>query len=90
MTSLDQNMASLVERGLVDMEEARGKAKDPGEFARLVALPNRQSLNGHTPTAPNGAPTPRPPGGAPPEEKPKAPPLNPAARGAQFRPGYQK
>lgn len=38
MQTLDQSLATLVERGLVKHEDARMKAKDPGEFERLVAL----------------------------------------------------
>ncbi len=91
MQSLDQHMAGLVERGLVDFEEAKTKAKDPGEFARLVALPHtaRPAANGVANGVANGTPRPNP---APPaaSEPPKPPPANPAGRGAQFRPGYQK
>src|SRR5579885_2839766 len=36
MHTLDQYLASLVSRGLVSMEEARNKAKDPHEFGRLL------------------------------------------------------
>lgn len=75
MQSLDQNMAMLVERGLVDFEEARAKAKDPGEFARLAALGKTATL----PVAPAPSNTP-PPAQTPP----------PPVRGGQFRPGYQK
>jgi twitching motility protein PilT len=38
MTTLDQALAKLVERGLVDREEAKSRAKDPGEFERLLDL----------------------------------------------------
>lgn len=38
MQTLDQCLTILVERGLVTVEDARAKAKDPGEFDRLVAL----------------------------------------------------
>ena len=38
MHTLDQSLATLVEGGLVTFEEARSKAKDAGEFERLVAL----------------------------------------------------
>ena len=82
MQSLDQNMASLVERGLVDFEEARAKAKDPGEFARLAALGQRSTL----PVQP--ATVPPKDGQTPPDQTPPAAP--PAVRGSQFRPGYQK
>lgn len=45
MQTLDQGLARLVERGLVDVNVARSKAKDPGEFMRIV------SLGATTPTA---------------------------------------
>lgn len=38
MQSLDQSLASLVDRSLVNVEDARAKAKDPFEFDRLVQL----------------------------------------------------
>jgi len=38
MTTLDQSLVTLVEKGLVTMEDARARAKDPGEFDRLLAL----------------------------------------------------
>ncbi len=38
MITLDQSMANLVARGLVAFEDAFQKAKDPGEFKRLVDL----------------------------------------------------
>ncbi len=82
MQSLDQNMAMLVERGLVDFEEARSKAKDPGEFARLAALGRPSTL----PVSPPAADAPKD-GSSPPIQTPAQPP---AVRGSQFRPGYQK
>jgi twitching motility protein PilT len=38
MNTLDQSLASLVERGLVDVEDARARAKDPSDFERLASL----------------------------------------------------
>ena len=38
MTTLDQSLVTLVEKGLVTVEDARARAKDPGEFDRLLAL----------------------------------------------------
>ncbi|CAN5529843.1 type IV pilus twitching motility protein PilT [soil metagenome] len=43
MTTLDQSLAFLVERGLVDPEEALSRAKDPGEFRRLLELDRNAS-----------------------------------------------
>jgi twitching motility protein PilT len=36
MQTLDQSLAHLVERGLVDREDARARATDPNEFDRLL------------------------------------------------------
>jgi twitching motility protein PilT len=38
MNTLDQSLSVLVEKGIVSLEEARTRAKDAGEFDRLVAL----------------------------------------------------
>ncbi|MBL1152418.1 MAG: type IV pilus twitching motility protein PilT [Armatimonadetes bacterium] len=43
MHTLDQSLARLVEQGLVRHDEARSRAKDPGEFDRLVALAHGKS-----------------------------------------------
>jgi len=50
MHTLDQYMAKLVEGGLVELEEAKSKAKDPGEFMRIM------NSGGNKPAQPaNGA-----------------------------------
>lgn len=77
MQSLDQNMARLVEMGLVSYEEAKSRAKDQGEFERLINLSgpadrgSKPPSTGSPPAVTNSNPTP------------------PGVRGAQFRPGYQ-
>ncbi|MFM9873514.1 MAG: type IV pilus twitching motility protein PilT [Fimbriimonadaceae bacterium] len=38
MLTLDQSLSRLVESGLVELDEARSKAKDPFEFDRIVSL----------------------------------------------------
>jgi twitching motility protein PilT len=38
MNTLDQSLANLVERGLVDIEDARLRAKDPADFERIASL----------------------------------------------------
>jgi twitching motility protein PilT len=78
MQSLDQNMAKLVEMGIVTLEDARLRSKDPGEFERLVTLA-KVGANG---TVQNQVANTT-------EQKPQAP-VNPVVRGAQFRPGYQR
>ncbi|MCW5936100.1 MAG: type IV pilus twitching motility protein PilT [Fimbriimonadaceae bacterium] len=55
MQTLDQSLATLVEKGLVSVEDARSKAKDPGEFGRLVAL---SDAGGKHPGAAANAPGP--------------------------------
>ncbi|HQU18558.1 MAG TPA: type IV pilus twitching motility protein PilT [Fimbriimonadaceae bacterium] len=45
MHTLDQSLARLVEQGLVRHDEARSRAKDPGEFDRLVALAQGKSAH---------------------------------------------
>ena len=75
MQSLDQNMARLVEMGLVSYEEAKSRAKDQGEFERLINLGQ--------PSGGKGGSTPNPPA------VPTSSQTPPGVRGAQFRPGYQ-
>lgn len=74
MQSLDQNMAKLVEMGIVSHEDAKMRAKDPGEFERLLNL-SKPVGGSITPNANSGDAT----------KSPAPPPI----RGAQFRPGYQ-
>src|SRR5579871_1984537 len=38
MNTLDQSLSILVEKGVISHEEAKSRAKDAGEFERLVAL----------------------------------------------------
>ena len=38
MNTLDQSLSVLTEKGLIDVEDARARAKDPGEFDRLMSL----------------------------------------------------
>lgn len=38
MNTLDQSLSVLVEKGIIDHDEAKSHAKDAGEFERLVAL----------------------------------------------------
>ncbi len=78
MQTLDQSLARLVEAGQVDIEEAQSKAKDRGEFMRIVSVGASRAAK----PAESSAPT-------PPSEPPTAPP--PAApsgpvRGQPFRP----
>lgn len=78
MQTLDQSLANLVERSLVSLEEARSRAKDPGEFDRLVSLSKGkgegQSSGRVAPSA--GPTTPQKPGGG--------------VQNQPNRPGYRK
>ncbi len=41
MHTLDQSLAQLVEKALVDHADAKAKAMDPGEFERLISADTR-------------------------------------------------
>jgi twitching motility protein PilT len=43
MNTLDQSLAGLVEKGIVTLEDARAKAKDPGEFDRQLQISNESA-----------------------------------------------
>ncbi len=43
MQTLDQGLARLVERGLVDLEVARSRAKDAAEFMRIVSIGTKKA-----------------------------------------------
>jgi twitching motility protein PilT len=79
MQTLDQSLASLVERGIVDMEDARVRAKDPGEFGRLVALSEQPRTPEASPAAGPGVP------GQPPGQTPSA-----GVRGQPNRPAFRR
>lgn len=83
MQSLDQSLARLVQRGLVEREDARVKAKDPMEFERLIGdgdfrpQAGQSSSQSQEPFHAMGM-TPRvsrpePPAPAPPKPEPAAP-----------------
>jgi len=79
MHTLDQYLAGLTERGLVSLEDAKSKAKDAGEFSRLVALSDKgQAAHANQPNntpPPTAEGTPQPPG---------------AVRGQPNRPGFRR
>jgi len=87
MQTLDQSLARLVDRGLVTLDDARMKAKDVGEFARLVNLGNKGPTGGGGGIGVPGPAAPAPPGPA--NEEPAAAPTN-AIRGQPNRPGYKR
>ncbi|MDX2065854.1 MAG: type IV pilus twitching motility protein PilT [Fimbriimonadaceae bacterium] len=74
MITLDQSLANLVERGIVDASAARARAKDPNEFDRLLAL-------GQQATGTNG--------GSPAPARPTAPPST-GVRGQPNRPSFRR
>jgi twitching motility protein PilT len=49
MMTLDHSLAELARRGIVAVEEARAKAKDPEEFERIVG---EESVQARAPIAP--------------------------------------
>lgn len=77
MQTLDQCLASHVERHLVTLEEARSRAKDASEFDRLVSL----SKDGKSATPAQHAEK----NGESKEEKPAGP-----VKGQPNRPGYRR
>ena len=63
MQTLDQSLAILVDKGIVENDEARSRAKDYNEYDRLVALSKsgKPVSHAHAPANPDdkdGAPTP--------------------------------
>jgi twitching motility protein PilT len=99
MHTLDQYLSGLVEKGLISMEDAKSKAKDPWEFERMVQL-DKQAADAaaaaaahHAPKftgshAQPAAPLTNDPLATPQEEKP-AQPAGPV-RGQPNRPGYRR
>lgn len=84
MNTLDQSLASLVDRGLVTMDDAKSKAKDIGEFMRLVNDPSGgQGAGANQPDFRGNQPTPE-------AEKPVAPPAPGGVRGQPNRPGFKR
>lgn len=81
MQTLDQSLAKLVDQGLVEIEEAKSKAKDRGEFMRLVSVgPSKAIKPGEpSPSAPVSPAT------APNGHSPTAPPPAGPVRGQPFR-----
>jgi twitching motility protein PilT len=101
MITLDLSLVRLVQRGLVTAEDARSRAKDPGEFDRLLnadeagapTLPSRPTVTSNGPgVAPSGGPT--QPGTAPAGSVPPvvaAPSSTPGGvRGQPNRPQFKR
>lgn len=81
MQTLDQSLVNLVDRGFVSFEEARTRAKDPGEFDRLLAL--QKAGIAAVPQVKSANPAP------PPAEPPAAPPAS-GVRGQPNRPTFKR
>ncbi len=85
MQTLDQSLVKLVDKGILDQSVARFRAKDRGEFDRMLAA-----------GGPPGAPTQAAPGGfagpqpTVPGAPPAAPPAQGGVRGQPNRPGYPR
>lgn len=88
MQSLDQSLSQLVAKGIVDIDEARGRAKDPAEFMRLVELGENAYLQSSAAAAAGTAPPPPPASGEPPT--PGAPPASGGVRGQPWRPQVKR
>ncbi|MCE9559558.1 MAG: type IV pilus twitching motility protein PilT [Armatimonadetes bacterium] len=89
MNTLDQSLANLLEKGLVTLDDAKGKAKDVGEFMRLINInPDKPhdgpAAGGYAGPQPTVAPTTPPPATEPPK------PNTPGPRGQPNRPGYKR
>ena len=92
MQTLDQSLAQLVDRGLVDLSVGREKAKDAAEFDRLIHLD--KEIKGGKPVQ---ADAPKPVGQNPlanqqGQTPPPAPPPQPSGgvRGQPWRQGYNR
>jgi twitching motility protein PilT len=75
MQTLDQSLTNLVEKGLVTVEDARSRAKDPGEFDRLMEVVKVEGGMDNGAGGPPNRPTPPPAVGV---------------RGQPNRPGYSR
>ena len=97
MRTLDQSLAALVEQGIVDKDHARSRAKDPGEFTRMLNLAKEAAEKAAIGAkVEEEAPVDAPPVmEAPPVEEPATeqedgqPPVS-TVRGQPNRPGYKR
>jgi twitching motility protein PilT len=95
MQTLDQSLVNLVDKGIVSNADALLKAKDPGEFGRLVSLEKGRRHVGELPPEPNykhaqasqppATPSPTPP---PVVEAPVQAPKG--VKGQPFRPSFRR
>jgi twitching motility protein PilT len=76
MGTLDQSLATLVDKGIVEHDDARSRAKDPGEFDRLVSLNKSGKPISH--------------GHAPKDGEPKQPTPAKGVRGQPNRPSFRR
>jgi hypothetical protein len=87
MRTLDQSLAMLVEKDLVEKEHAQSRAKDPHEFLRMLNLAKEAKEKAEK-AGGQAAVT------APPEPPPVAdgqePPKPSAVRGQPNRPGFKR
>lgn len=83
MQTLDQSLSVLVEKGLVSLEDARSRAKDAGEFDRLVELGHSQEVGTDAYRTANEAVA------ATDGEAENKPPVG-GVRGQPNRPGYRR
>jgi twitching motility protein PilT len=86
MQTLDQSLSVLVEKGLVSLEDARSRAKDAGEFDRLVELGHSQEVGTDAYRTANEPAQGQPAANGEAENKP---PVG-GVRGQPNRPGYRR
>lgn len=84
MHTLDQSLATLAEKGIIALDDARARAKDPSEFDRLVDMSRKGSAILPPPAV--GAPPPVAGTAASSESTPTPNPV----RGQPNRPGYRR
>ena len=77
MHTLDQSLANLVDRGLVSYEDAKSRAKDPGEFERLIDIAKDRPHVAHEMASEQSV------------QDTKRPPSAPGVRGQPNRPRFR-
>lgn len=86
MRTLDQSLAQLVSKGLVDQEEAAMRAKDRGEFMRILGSGPSTSAPMPAQPAAGGQQPPNPPQAPPPPHAPPSAPVDGQANSEQSAP----
>jgi twitching motility protein PilT len=96
MHTLDQYLAALVSKGMIAIEEARSKAKDPGELGRLLAVSKSdgQAANATLPQPKPQQIIPQPaaeqPAPTAPPPVPEQPPAQTQSVADKYKPSWRK